>query len=282
MNKKYYIYFKCDNCKVDCKTTKYRYALQSIHLCRKCSIQKTWKNKTKDELNIIKEKTKKTCIKKYGVDNPAKNENIKKKAAKTCMEKYGVSSILKLESIHTKGIKAASKKSARDKAKSRTNYKEVWKNAMKTYKDRTGFDHPMHNPDVKNKMIIDYGEIGRVAKYKKDNKLFDSYWEIALYQYLTDNNVNFEFHPKKTFEYKTNDGKLHLYVPDFKINNIFYEIKGTQFFNKEGQPYNMYTHKFWYEKYNCMIKNHIVILKEEDLSQILCLYKRKQFEKFKI
>ena len=36
-----------------------------------------------------KEKIKKTCIKKYGVDNPFKDNNIKEKIKATFNDKYG-------------------------------------------------------------------------------------------------------------------------------------------------------------------------------------------------
>ena len=48
-----------------------------------------WKNKSKEELETIKMKTKETCLEKYGVDNPAKLEKFKNKSKETCLEKYG-------------------------------------------------------------------------------------------------------------------------------------------------------------------------------------------------
>ena len=38
----------------------------------------------------IKEKRKKTCLKKYGVDNPSKDPKIVKKISKVCESRYGV------------------------------------------------------------------------------------------------------------------------------------------------------------------------------------------------
>lgn len=48
-----------------------------------------WKNKSDEEKKLISNKRKKTLIKKYGVDNPGKSEEIKEKMKNTCMEKYG-------------------------------------------------------------------------------------------------------------------------------------------------------------------------------------------------
>ena len=110
----------------------------------------------------------------------------------------------------------------------------------KTYKNKTGYDHNMHNPEskekVKNTNIKNYGGIGMAskelrekceatnltlygvkhpiqntevfrktkAKYKFDDYIFDSSWELAYYIWLKDNNIEFEYHPKDTFIYEYN------------------------------------------------------------------------------
>ena len=48
------------------------------------------------------EKRKQTCIEKYGVDSPAKAADIKKKMKQTCIEKYGVDHPFKSEEIKEK------------------------------------------------------------------------------------------------------------------------------------------------------------------------------------
>ena len=45
---------------------------------------------TKDPLR--NEKSKQTCVKKYGVENPSQAESIKKKKEETCLKNYGVKS----------------------------------------------------------------------------------------------------------------------------------------------------------------------------------------------
>lgn len=51
-------------------------------------------------------KARKTCIVKYGVDNPKKNEDIKRKSEETCMKRYGVRYPTQMSSVieytHTK------------------------------------------------------------------------------------------------------------------------------------------------------------------------------------
>ena len=41
----------------------------------------------------IKEKRKQMCLEKYGVDNPQKNDDIKEKRKQTCLKKYGVKNV---------------------------------------------------------------------------------------------------------------------------------------------------------------------------------------------
>lgn len=52
--------------------------------------------------NFIKDKAKKTCLKKYGVENPGQNKEIKLKIKKTCLEKYGVESSFQSELVQKK------------------------------------------------------------------------------------------------------------------------------------------------------------------------------------
>lgn len=52
----------------------------------------------------FREKVKQTCLERYGVENPFQNDSIKEKCKKTCLERYGVSSPMKDRSIVLKGI----------------------------------------------------------------------------------------------------------------------------------------------------------------------------------
>lgn len=52
----------------------------------------------------------------------------------------------------------------------------------------------------------------------------DSRWELAFLIYCLDNKINI-IKCNEYFEYILNN-KTHRYYPDFKINNVYYEIKG--------------------------------------------------------
>ena len=136
----------------------------------------------------------------------------------------------------------------------------------KRYEERTGFDHPSHNPDVIKKIK---------QKYIYDNRFFDSSWEIAYYIWLKDHNIQFEFHPDIAFKYVTADGKEHKYFPDFKIGDEFIEIKGNHLLENTWSPP---------EKISC-IKEHGKILGAEEikpyLNYILNKYGKNYLKQFK-
>lgn len=99
----------------------------------------------------------------------------------------------------------------------------------KTYLELYGYDHPT------------------MVKYKYKNQYFDSSWELAYYIWLTDNHINFEYHPQPIPYYWSGDNKTHNYYPDFKLNNKDYvEIKRPDLYenmknnigSKENAKYN--------------------------------------------
>lgn len=53
---------------------------------------------------------------------------------------------------------------------------------------------------------------------------FDSTWEIKVYDFLMENNIEFQYHNVSIpYEYT---GKTHYYFPDFIVNGRIYEVKG--------------------------------------------------------
>jgi len=119
-------------------------------------------------------------------------------------------------------------------------------------------------------------------KYEFDNNTFDSSWEMAYYIWLQDHENNFSYH-KEHIEYIDKDSVKHIYTPDFKVNNIFIEIKGKQFF-KEGHLYNPFTKKFLTEYENLLKDNNVKII--SDCSEYIEYSKEKYgpnvFEIYKI
>lgn len=63
---------------------------EQLNLERSLSAKKSYASKSKEEMNAIKDKRRKTNLEKFGVENCYQSEEIKQKIKKTCLEKYGV------------------------------------------------------------------------------------------------------------------------------------------------------------------------------------------------
>ena len=118
------------------------------------------------------EKTKQTCLAKFGCIAPAQSEEIKQKARQTCLERYGVENSTQSEEIKQKirstiierygGVGNASPEILEKYKKSNIEkygvenilcdpgYKEKIK---QTWIDKCGVDHPSKNKDIINKII---------------------------------------------------------------------------------------------------------------------------------
>lgn len=248
------------------------------NFCSKSCVSKHFpsNNFSKEE---TKNKIRETLLKRYGVDHSSKIPGINDKRNKTHLKKTGYDlyhdpTIIK-KRIETRSVndytetykKINEKKLAKfgnkcnyEKVKEtiRTNHgvnnpfqsKEIMDACWKRYEERTGFDHPSHNPEVIKKIK---------QKYWYDNRFFDSSWEIAYYIWLKDHNIDFIYHPNISFNYKTDDGKEHRYFPDFKVNEEYIEIKGDHLLSEEWSSC---------EKIEC-IKTHVKILCCDEIKPIL-------------
>lgn len=192
----------------------------------------------------FREKMKKTNLERYGQEYTGGVESVIKKKHKTCLEKYG----------------------EEESFKSKNNKEKTRETLLKKY----GVEYSYEIPGRKEKAIKTlYSHTGhKVVTYKGysyDNKNFDSSYELAYYIWLKDHDKEFIFHPFEPIPYTGNDGKEHLYLPDFIVEGRIQETKGDQFFNEKGEPWDPYGKKFWWEKYNLMKENNVEILKFGDL-----------------
>jgi len=251
--------------------------MQAHTLCRSCHMKETYKNP--DLVAKALKKRRETCMEKYGQDNVAKVQECQEKEKATRLERYGYEKPF-LNKVFQEQVQIQAHTPSAELKRQETSLKKhgakhhMKSNRIKdklkvTYKEKTGYDNPMHNPEVKDKIIEVYGKIGAVLGYVYKEIHFDSSWELAYYIWLVDNNKKFIYHPPFIIDYLGNDKKMHKYCPDFLVEGKFYEIKGTQFFNENNEPYNMYTKQFWWEKFEILKTNNISILKKEDITPYL-------------
>lgn len=235
------IVFFCEDC---AKEVKKSLRCANPLKCKYCKTKKVWKEKYGVE-NVSYLPEVKEFLSKVNTENSKERYE---KYKKTCLEKYGTENIFASEY-------------GKEKIK-------------ETLKSTYGVEHPLQNKELKEKwkntIKEKYGDFSILCghnKYKYENETFDSKWEIAYYIYLKDHNIEFEYQPKG-FKYFINE-KEHTYIPDFKIGNKYYEIKGDHFFNEKGQLKNPFNNdELLLEKQECMTKNNVIILRFDDLKYV--------------
>ncbi len=291
---KTYIYWIINNinsfnnilCKCSCcgKEFKYRDVItiecgykkfkdNNFQLCTECRYFKS---------NEQKEKRVKTWINKYQTTHPYKNKNVQKKAIKTLNKKYGdtVNNVFQLKNIKLK-IKNTilNKYGVEYSGQCPEKIKKTKETCLKKYNYSSNLALPNTIKIREEKCLKKYGhKRPPTFTYIYDNKYFDSKPELAYYIWLKDNNINFIFQPNECIDIKDINGKIIThYWPDFKLldKNIYIEIKGDQFFDKNNNPICCYDKKSWQEKYNWIINNNVILLRSKDYNKYLVYCKEK-------
>jgi len=96
-----------------------------------------------------KEKTKQTCLKKYGVENPAQSEEVRTKMKQTNLERYGFENAAQSEQVKNK-IKQTNLK--RYGVKNPFQLEEIRKKHEETCLERYGVRNPFQLEEVKKKI----------------------------------------------------------------------------------------------------------------------------------
>ena len=216
------------------------------------------------QTNEFSNKYKNTCLEKYNVPHYNQSDEYKIKIPKilekykhTCQEKYGVNRYSQTEESKEKYINTCQNKWGVDYYFQTEEQKEKSRN---TCLEKYGVDYysQTHDFSVKNRKRISY-----------DNLTFDSSWEVEVYKFCKENNIPCEYQPNIRFEYE-HDGKKHIYQPDFLINDKIYEVKGDHFFENDKMinPYDRTQDGLYESKHQCMIKNKVVVLKDNDIKDL--------------
>jgi len=189
-------------------------------------------------LESVQNTLKQTMLTRYGVENAYQSKAIKDKIDSTMISRYGVKRPIQSKMIHDQ-IKA-------------------------TCLTRYGYEHPAQCHDI---------SVKKHKRYKYNNINFDSAPELALYIYLIDHDIKFEYQPNAEFWY-THNNKQHRYLPDFRIGEDYVEIKGSQFLDKEtGKWVNPYMQENFdlklEAKHQCCLNNNVKIMYSTDYKQYL-------------
>ena len=211
---------------------------------------------------IIVARSEKRCIELYGVKNGGGSKEVQEKIQKTNLKKRGVKYVLQDPIVQAKiKLKMLSKYGVISYTKTAEYKSQYRQKSLEKY----GVEYPSQCQEIRRK---------QQSRYLYDNVYFDSAPEIALYIWLKDHKIQFEYQPNISFEYEFKRRKFK-YFPDFKIKDQLIELKGDHFFSKDGKMICPYRNKSWsdekyqeecakYEnKHQCMLVNNVQIWTSE-------------------
>ena len=107
-----------------------------------------------------------------------------------------------------------------------------------------------------------------VSNALNNNIYYEYTGDVITYQYKLGSTVT-------SYEY---NGKTHFYFPDFEVDGMLYEIKGSQFFNEDGTMCNPYNHDLdgiTEAKHQCGLMNNVIFIGEVEIKPIMYFIKEK-------
>jgi hypothetical protein len=241
------IKFRCEKCGKTTVKMVVNLKTKKKLTCMYCEVQATKTINFGDPNYRNFEQIKKTCLKKFGVENPLQSREIQEKVNQTNRDRYGSSWMTATSHFDKKSKETCTKKYGVERVTQDPSFIE---NGLKKKFER-------------------YGDVSFNRKYFYNEKWFDSSWELAYFIWLCDANINFEFHPNSIGRYTDEDGREHKYYPDFLVDGEYQEIKGSQFFDKNNEPFDMYTKKYWWNKFEFLKKNRVRIIRFDEMKFIL-------------
>ena len=215
------------------------------------------------------QKRKETCLSIYGYENVSQVPEILETITNSISAHFGVKRYSQLDCWKEQTIRSNNERYGVDWYPQSDEYQtRVVSTLQERYNENVVCAFQLSASVIK-------GNRARYKKYIYNNIVFDSQPEIAYYIWLTDNKIAFEYHPIfAKFKYTTPDNNIHTYCPDFYLikEKTFIEIKGDQFFDKNGNyinPYDKEHPEFAKAKYECMIKNKVKILRPTDYNKYM-------------
>lgn len=212
-----------------------------------------------------KEAYKKSCIDKYGVDNPMKNKNVVDKGKETCRNKYGVvrASLLKEYQDKVKetnmkryGVEVPLQNREINKKWHETCYvnfgtysplanKEIYDKAEETTYKKYGVYCVFNTKENREKLLSEKTKQKRYETLRRNHTFNTSKIEEIIYEELIDiygkNDILREYKDKDRYPYRC----------DFYIKSLdlFIEVQGYYTHGKEPYNPNSIKHQILVQKY---------------------------------
>lgn len=100
--------------------------------------------------DILKQRSKETCLERYGVEHPMQVADIQKTASKTCVERYGVTNPKQCEDFKEKAKQTCLQNHGVEHPMQST---EIMAKSRETSREKYGTDHPMQSEEVRRKVV---------------------------------------------------------------------------------------------------------------------------------
>ena len=217
----------------------------------------------------ISNKRENYCLNVYGYKNVSQIPEVIDQITTTISANYGVKRYSQTDSWYQKTIGKNNKNFGKDWYSQTNQYKVDVMNTLQTkYHENVSCAFQLSS-------VIEKINQKAYKKYRYDGKVFDSAPEVAFYIWLRDGGIKFVYQPyEKRITYYDQNGKQHIYQPDFYIidTDQLIEIKGDQFFNNDGtmkNPYNSLYNESMELKHQCMIANNVKIMRNIDYQQYI-------------
>lgn len=222
------------------------------------------------QIESVKDNIKKHNLETYGVEYYSSTKECREKVASTCMKEYGSPCYFGSE----EGKSKLKQKNLEEHGVEHTWQREDVKEHIRaTNRDLYGVDYPAQNPDIRRQWQ---------KRYTFEGIAFDSAPELAFYIWLRDAGVEFEYQPNTSFSYEF-AGKTSKYEPDFRVGDMFFELKGDHFFSEDGKminPYDRSQDALYEAKHQCMLANNVTILRSGEYTMFLDYVAKKYGESY--
>ena len=201
-------------------------------------------DRTPEEIHLVTEKRKQTCLVKYGVEYASQDEGVKNKNEQTCLDRYGVTSTALVPEIRARQRQTCLNKYGVDNP---LKSKEIQDKVKHTNLERYGVENPWYDKSILDKRYetnmrlygvkhpLQYKPFADKSALAQNAATVKKHWKtgeditcIASYEaravdYWNTNRIDFEWQ-KHTF--KMSDGRY--YTPDAYLPGLdkWIEIKG--------------------------------------------------------
>jgi hypothetical protein len=133
--------------------------VSSISECKFCGNETNFRNYNKGYLEFCspkcaslgtRDKSKETCLKNYGVENPSQSKEVQETYKQTCLERYGVENPRQLPEVIAKSKETMLERYGVESYSQTDEYKEQIK---QTSLERYGTENPNQSPIVREKYV---------------------------------------------------------------------------------------------------------------------------------